>query len=247
MKNFKTLFVGFLLVLLLGSSVLSAGIDDIKFVTEQYPPYSYEENSNVKGIAIDMLYYIFKEMKAEKSVKDIELLPWDKVYKMAQEDKNVCLILMTRTPEREPLFKWAGPISETTIGLTGKKGMKFDIEKPEDLKNYKIAVIKDDIGQTLLEDMGVKHFQVFDTNEEIAEKIKEGKIDLWSMETNVAAFELKKADPDTEYENVYTLKDGKLYMVFSKDVSNELVSEFQKALDKVKDMPDFKESLKKYK
>lgn len=246
MRGFKKVFVSVLLVFTFFSFLVSADLKDIKFITEQYPPYNFENNEKLEGIAVDLLDLILQEMGGGKTIEDVQLLPWARGYKMVQNEDNICLFSTTRTEEREELFKWAGPITETTIGLTAQKNKNIKIEKPEDIKKYKTAVIRDDVAQSLLNQIGVKELDGNSKNEVIIKKLESGRVDLWGYETKVAAFELKNAGVENEYEVVYTLKEGELYYAFSKSIDEDFLMKFQKALDKVKSSPKYSEILKKY-
>ena len=102
-------------------TVKKLGINDIEWMTEEYPPYNFGDEKGVnQGIAVEYLKAMFKG-----SDKDIQLLPWARGYKLVQtKGKYNCLFSMTRTEERESLFKWFGPISNTQVYVEGPKNGK---------------------------------------------------------------------------------------------------------------------------
>ena len=60
------------------------------------------------------------------------------------KENNTVLFTTARSPEREQLFKWAGPIVSGRFVLLAKVDKNINITAPEDLKKYRIGAIKDD-------------------------------------------------------------------------------------------------------
>lgn len=236
----KKLFIAlFALVLCIGavSTAKAAGPDDLIYMTEQYPPFNYEEGGELKGLAIDLLDAMLKEMGSSKSTKDFELLPWAQGYKRVQSEANTCLFSMTLTDARKPLFKWVGPVIETKIAIIAKKGSGVKIDSAADLGKYKYGVIRDDVAQELLEEAGISKdkMDITSKNETNIKKLDKGRIDAWGYEESSAKYQLKLAgmNPD-DFETVYILKSGTLQYAFNKDTPDALIGDFQKALDAVK-------------
>ncbi|QJB55792.1 transporter substrate-binding domain-containing protein [Pseudodesulfovibrio sp. zrk46] len=227
------------LVLCVGAVGVSkaAGPDDITYMTEQYPPFNYEEQGELKGLAVDLLDAVLKEMGASKSKKDFKILPWAQGYNRVQSEGNTCLFSMTLTDSRKPLFKWVGPVIETKTAIIAKKGSGVKIGSAADLGNYKYGVIRDDVGQQLLEEAGVSKdkMDITSKNESNIKKLDKGRIDAWAYEESSAKYQLKLAGMNPEdFETVYILKAGTLQFAFNKGVPDALIADFQKALEAVK-------------
>ncbi len=89
------------------------------FLTEQFKPYNYQENGQAKGIAIEFLKLMWHQMGEREH--PIEFLPWSRAYEMTRTRSGVVLFATIRTPEREDLFKWVGPIASTKTYLIAPK------------------------------------------------------------------------------------------------------------------------------
>lgn len=87
-----------------------ANTEDVLIVTENYPPFNYKEDGDVKGIATERVRQIMD--KSGLSYR-ILLLPWTRAFAMAtsQNTDNVLIYSLTRTPEREAQFEWLAKIS----------------------------------------------------------------------------------------------------------------------------------------
>ena len=68
--------------------VSSQTIDDLYFITENYPPYNFEDDGKLQGISVDLLVLIFKKLKAQKTIDDIHLKPWARGYSALLKKKN---------------------------------------------------------------------------------------------------------------------------------------------------------------
>jgi len=230
----------FLVTIMLLSSIVSLQANDIKMMTENYPPYNMEVDGELQGLSIDILDAMLKQMKSKKNRYDIELLSWSKAYSSAMNRKNNMVFSTTRTKSREKLFKWVGPISKTTIGITALKSKNIVINSISDLKKYKIGAIIQDIGETLLLTNGVpkENIKSIDGINSLATsfyKMERDKIDMLAYETKVVKYSADLNGYDTDdYEVIFTLENNELYFAFCKETSDEIINKWQKALDTIK-------------
>lgn len=105
--------------------------------------------------------------------------PWKRAYAIALERKDACVFLTTRTPERERLFKWVGPIRESEWVLAGRAGVDYKIRTLEDARKYRIGTFIGDARHEYLRSRGFKVDVVQDDNVN-PEKLLLGRIDLWA-------------------------------------------------------------------
>jgi polar amino acid transport system substrate-binding protein len=225
---------------------------EIKMMTENYPPYNMEVDGKLQGLSVDVVEAMLKQMGSKKNKYDIELLSWSKAYDSAKNNKNNMVFSTTRTKSREKSFKWVGPITKTTIGITALKNRNIVIKNISDLKKYKIGCIKKDIGESLLIENKIpkENLVSIDGTNSLATtfyKLERDKIDMFAYETKVANYsaDLNGFDSD-EYEVVYTLSNGELYFAFNRLTSDKTIQKWQKALDKIKANGIYQEIIKKY-
>ena len=181
------------LILSLVSASAAASVDDVVFMTEQYPPYNLEADNSLQGIAVDTLALMLLRTGSTQVREDIELLPWARGYKRVLSDPNTCLFSTTRTEERENLFKWVGPIAPNTVSLIAKKERNIKIDSAQDLKKHKIGTIRDDVAEQYLANAGIGLNDMERVAESILniKKLNRGRIDLWAYGENVAMWEIK--------------------------------------------------------
>jgi polar amino acid transport system substrate-binding protein len=245
----KLLFMALTLPTLLISAELP---EKIEWITENYPPYNYADgNDEPQGISIEILNKVLKIMK--RANDKINVKPWPRGYSQAQrEGQYNVLFSTTRTKERENLFKWFGPISKTIVSIWGHKidkDFKFD---KEDINNYQYCVIKNDIAELTLKELGVKEENLLrvDSTLQMLKLVmdrgeKKKKVDFLAYENNVISWEIKKNNLNLdEYSKVYDIKEGELWYSVNKTFSDEQLKVFQNAFDEALKDSDLKETLK---
>ncbi len=232
----RKIFYSLLGVICLSQASLAQTIDDLKFYTEEYPPYNFRApNGQLAGMSIEMLAEVLQTMGSKRNAQETQLLPWTDVYNHLLNGKNVLGFATTRGASREKLFKWAGPIVFSRTVLIGPKGGK-KLNSIADTKDCKIAVIKNDNGHHAVLDAGVPEENIILAlhMDEIIKLMEEGKANFWAYEETVLNWYLNSKNLNREYESVLTLESNNLSFAFSKDVPDRVVAQFQDALDEFK-------------
>ncbi len=203
-------------------------------MTEEYPPFNYEDGTGLNGISVEIIEEIFKRTNSGHSREDIALLPWARGYNLTLQRPGHALFSTTRTQDREDLFKWVGPFVPTVIGLIAKKSKNLQIKTVHDLANIRIGVVKDDVGQLLLRAQGVPDDRIEPvlSNEQNFRKLMAGRVDAISYETKVTRWGLQQRGADIDdYETVYELDRGELYLALHHETSDEVVEALQDAFN----------------
>lgn len=81
-------------------------------VTEEWAPYNYRENGRLTGMATDIVQAI---MALNGDDFEIVVLPSMRSTLELRTQPRTIMYSLFRTPEREGLFKWVGPIVEESI------------------------------------------------------------------------------------------------------------------------------------
>ncbi|MGB1238689.1 MAG: substrate-binding periplasmic protein [Pseudomonadales bacterium] len=227
-----------LLYSLLATYTAAQTLQDTLVLTEEYPPYNYlDEQGNLQGIAVDLLERAYRQGGVSFDRTHIRVQPWPRSYRQVQKGSNVMLFSMTRTPAREALFQWAGPISKTKVVLLAKRGRGIKIDTVDDLSGYVIGGIHNDIGVILVHELLNYKAEVLTTPHasSLAKMLHLKRIDLWAYEENAAKLFIQRSGFDPEnYEAVYTLSESELYYAFSLNTPASTVEQLQRALDSLK-------------
>lgn len=216
-------------------------VQDVTFYTEQFPPYNFAENGTLKGFSVDLLAAITTKTGSPVTPGQVRLVPWTEGYQTVLSRNNTAIFSTGRLPEREGSFKWAGPITSYATVLFARPDRQIVIHSPEDLKGYRIGVIRDAVGVRQLIGKGVNESQlVEETNASVLiDRLRNGEIDLWAYPEDTGRYlaAQQTGDPGT-FAVVYTLPSLELWYAFNKDVPDATVRSFQQALDELKTRRD---------
>ena len=86
----------FLIVIWLFQSSLAA--EPLQLVTLQYPPYIYEQQGMVRGVAVDLVQQAFADMDVDINIR---ILPWARAISDIEYGKADAIFTAFKTPERE--------------------------------------------------------------------------------------------------------------------------------------------------
>ena len=160
------------------SAGAQAAQPNISIVTENWPPYNYEENGNLHGVSYEVVSAVLEELNISPK---IDVYPWARAYSIALRDENTLIFSISRKAERETLFKWVGSILKTQNYLFAlSERSDIATNSLEDLKQYKVGAVREDIRDQYLSKQG------FDT-EPVSKhylnikKLMNNRIDLMAM------------------------------------------------------------------
>lgn len=214
-------------------------IDDLLLITEEYAPVNFERDGRVQGIAVDVLVEMLALTGSRQGRDDIRLWPWARGYLTVQNQPNTLLFAMSRTPERESLFRWVGPIMSLHMSLIGRVSDNVRIESIADLNasDYTVGVVNNDVAHQLLLARGADparlHTGVVGTN--LAQMLASGRIDLWGFGTQVALWTLsEQGESVDDYREVLVLSQTDQYFALHRDTPDAVVDALQQALDQLR-------------
>jgi polar amino acid transport system substrate-binding protein len=236
----KCILAAFTAVCLNIGSTLKADVvtvDSIKLMTEEYPPYNFTKDGELKGIAVDVMVLMLEKMKSNRGRKDIEVVPWARGYKTVLETPNTCLFTMAWTKKRSTLFKFVGPLEKfDSAAVFAKKSRKMVVKSYQDLKPYKIGVLRYDIAQDNLVENGLKDNIVEVSSPDfLAKMLAADRVDMWAYgeESVPIIFNRNGIDPDG-FEKAFSWNTGDSYYAFNRETPDHVVEKYQAAFDSLK-------------
>jgi polar amino acid transport system substrate-binding protein len=243
-KGISSIIVCTILLLAAGEALAidnATSAKDLTYLTEQYPPFNFQENGSLQGISIDLLEKVWERMGVDLNRSVIKLMPWTECYQRTLNEKNTVLFAIARSPQREELFKWAGPIGPYRTVLLTKKERNISIVSSEDLNSYKIGAIKDDNAIQMLLDRGVnrENLHLETTSAPIVEMLENGSIDAWAHGDIAGMWLIQQSGVNaSDYVSAYVLGETDAYYAFEKETPDSLVQAFQQAIDYIKSNKD---------
>ncbi len=218
----------------------AAGDSEIIIVTEDYPPLNYlDEDGNIAGTATEMVRAALGQLDWDA---EIQLFPWARTYDMALEQENVFIYSITRTEEREDLFKWVAPVAYENVYLYKLKDRDdLNINALDDAKDYMIATVADYFTEQGL----ISHGFAIDENLNSVpdqsmsiSQLFEGRADFWigGAEGDVLEQIVSDAGYDVNDIEVALLVEemsATLYIAANINTADELVQQLRDAMPAV--------------
>lgn len=211
----------------------------LRIVTEVYPPYNFvDKDKNVTGQSTEIVQAILQKLGIKTS---IEAMPLADGLNLTQKGPEVAMFSINRTPQREELFKWVGPIGHYKQAFFIKKGSTIELNRLEDAKKVgKIGVYRGDAGNQFLTAQGFTNLDESQTDVEALKKLIDNKVQLWLGNTEGLALTAKEAGigPDALVALPTVVIQADLYIAFSKDIPDTIIAMWQKTLDSLKQEQD---------
>jgi polar amino acid transport system substrate-binding protein len=206
--------------------------ENLTYMCEDIPPSNYLENGKIKGVSVEVLKLIWKKMGCPE--QPIKVVPWARGYRETLANRNTVLFSMSRTREREKLFKWVGPIFTVKSVLLGLSRDKITVKKLKDARKYRIGTIRNDVTEAFLLKNGFDRHKV----ETVAnlkqnfEKLESSRIDLIAHTSSTFREYIRNNGLDPrDFTIVYVLEENRNYYAFNPETPDSLIADFQKAFD----------------
>jgi polar amino acid transport system substrate-binding protein len=216
-----------------------------QLVTEEYPPVTFMEDGRPAGFVTDMV----REIAARQDLPDnIRLTSWKNAYNMALLHPKVVLFSAERTPEREKLFQWVGPVGKNSAILYARKGAEIRINSLEEAKAVSaIATTTNWFTEQHLKREGFKNLLSSPDPRSNIRQLMNGEVQL-SIFTDITIPEIVR---DAGYgmqdlEPVFTVLQTYFYIAISRDTPADLVHAWQSTLDCLKRDGTFEKIYRRY-
>lgn len=223
-----------LLAILLSASAISATLN---IVTEHLAPFQIVQGEQISGLSTEIIKATLKEASIGYS---LAAHPWSLSYNSALKKENTCIYSLARIPTRIKLFQWIGHITTSSTSLYALSSNPVAISNLEQAKNYKIAVIKDDVAHHFLLSKGFienRNLYVMDNNDALLKllEIPSRQMDLVVINDDLLNRRLDNASDISKYKNVYMFKDLILdfYFACSLDTNKTMVKSLTQAMEKL--------------
>jgi polar amino acid transport system substrate-binding protein len=204
----------------------SAWAETLILTTEDAPPTNFttDGGKTITGSATEIVRDLFKRANVEYT---LSMYPWERAITMAEKEKNTCVYSTTRTEAREKKFLWVGPVAPNDWVLFAMADNKIELKTLDDAKNYKVGGYRGDAVALFLEEQKFK-LDNGANDEQSAQKLKNGRIDLWATGIFAGPWTAKKYD--MKIKPVLTFKKTELYLACNLGVAQETIDKLNKTL-----------------
>ena len=224
---------GLLLNALILSTSLQLSSPNIQWYTEDYPPFNYQSQGQLHGLAFNVLRTAYQNLDWHMNASNIMLTPWPRAYKALQQQENSCVFSMTYTESRAKLFNFVGLVIPNTVAVIAHKNSGISIEQLKRDKTLTFGVVKNDIGHQSLLDFGIpeSQFVYLKTGLELVRMVDYKRVDLIAYGDAIARYQFKRAKIDPQnYRLLLPLLESKLGYACNKSVPKTLLQRLDKAI-----------------
>ena len=126
-------------LMLLCSNAIGKEHSKLRVLTEVLPPFQY---INAEGELTGYSVVITKELLKRAGIEaELEVFPWPRSYRLAEQNENVLIFSIARTKQREQNFHWIGSLFRESYSFYALDApLTKTITQLEELKPYVIAV-----------------------------------------------------------------------------------------------------------
>ncbi|WP_120498209.1 ABC transporter substrate-binding protein [Kiloniella sp. EL199] len=221
----------FCILFLLFSTSLSKA-SDLQFLTENYPPFNYLENDELKGIGADIVKALGNKLGIEKTPR---VLPWKRAYKTALTKPNTGIFSISRTKDREDLFQWVGPLFSVRDYIFVKRNFDFTGQNISDLKKIpSIGTQAEGAVHKALEKMDFNNLTLIYQVSRQLDLLLTNRVSALQVSDLAMSFDLQKNSLSfSQVKPIAILSQADLYLAFSKNTPAAEVDRWQKALNEL--------------
>jgi polar amino acid transport system substrate-binding protein len=234
----KTTYLQICLIgLLLFSNGTGAQIipDDLLILTDDYPPFVFEENGTVQGITVDLFEKAFQQIDPTFTRESIKIMDWEDAVNQTLTRNNTLLIATSRTPEREDHFLWIGPLATDFKGLFGLKSKSPSGQL--DISDKRIVIDDNPTYYRLALDAGASKdkITIVSSQEEAIRMIENETADLWGYSLFVGEHDIKAyATNPEEITQQMILAQTDMYVAGNLNTSPEFVHDINETLKEIR-------------
>ncbi|WP_312916664.1 ABC transporter substrate-binding protein [Stutzerimonas kunmingensis] len=235
-KYLRCAFLGALITLLPIASASADG-ETINLLTQNFPPFSMADDGKnfakegaISGIDAEVVAALFKRAGVPYAMT--LRFPWSRLQQLAEKTPGFAVFSLSRTPERErePKYKWVGPLSEIQIVLLKTPESQIQVSSLDVAKQYRIGSKDGSVGSQYLINRGIEvQSSLIDT----PAKLKAGQFDLWATTNPSGEYEAKQAGVGP-LAVALTLSRVDLYLALNKETPDAVVEKLQRTLDQMK-------------
>ena len=200
----------------------------IKARCAEWRPFVYEEKGQLVGPAYEIALQVLKH---SQHPFDYQLQPWARVYNDALNQPNFLVACIGRTPKREKLFHWIGPISKgVDIHFFKLSQNSLKISGLSQAKDYKVGAMRGTYNYDFLSVNGFEDENIHQSNtsKQLLNMLINKRYELVISDEKQLKSEAKKlnVNPDLFEKALFafTVTDN---IAFSLNTSGEVIKTFR--------------------
>lgn len=215
------------------SATAAESLQEFSWLTEEYAPYNFTHNGELRGISVEVLGKMWKSLDVDLGASDIRMLPWARGYRMAQDMPGTCLFSTTVTDSRRELFAFVEPIIDTRVVVLARRDREVRLDSLDHLESFTVGVVREDIGELMLREAGADgNVQRADSARSLVRMLAAGRFDAVAYSYDTLLWNMREEGIDNaDFDVAWVLKEGVLGIACHKQTDPAMLGRMQEALD----------------
>lgn len=164
------------------AAIAAAHAAEMRLLAAELPPYTYQvppaSVSEQPGPGRGVIHALAAELARRVGHSGrIEYLPWYRAQDIAQTEPNIGILALTRTPEREPRYRWLLKLLGDDLVLVGSPGV--DVSDLARVRDRPVGVLQRSGAEALLRGLGFAKLSPQPEEWMNAKRLKDRAIDAW--------------------------------------------------------------------
>lgn len=224
--------------------------DELRLLAAELPPYTFQippgSVTEVPGHGEGLVYEVVSEMAKRTGHSGlIEFLPWAEAQRIAQSEPNIGILALTRSPEREPRYRWLARIITDDLILVGGQGI--DVSSLDKVKDRPIGVLARSGAEALLRSRGFARIRPQPEEWINARLMQQRRIDAWLAPRLMVIYAMAETGGDLQALNFGEIvRRSDIYLAASKGLPDGEARKWEQAFEAVKQDGTYARILDKY-
>lgn len=223
----------FLAVALLAGGVRAQALPELRLLAAELPPYTYQvPSASVSadpGPGRGVLHALVAELAGRVGHSGrIEYLPWFRAQEIARQGPRVGILALTRSPEREPHYRWMVELMTDDLVLVGSPGV--DVSDLAHARDRPVGVLEFSGAEALVRSLGFA--KVSPQREEWmnAKRMKDRRIDAWIAPRAMVVHAVREVRGNLDVLQFgQVIRPSRLYLATSPDVAQDEAAQWEAA------------------
>jgi polar amino acid transport system substrate-binding protein len=224
---------------------------ELRILSHRLPPFTSEaaaagEGAAPPGLAVEI---ISRLLTRTGDTGTLTVEPFPRMLQDIQAGPMTMGFIVARTPPRERLMQWVGPLVVNGVYLYKKAGSPVAIATLEDARRLEgIGVTREDADHRFLREQGFTNLQISESQQLDLRRVLLGRVDVtpigeMAFAAAVSALGLRPGDFERTPVKLF---DSEVYIAFSPDVPARIIASWSAALQAFKSSDEFKPLLARY-
>lgn len=227
----------FSLACLIGLPAVAEDDDTQLYIyTENYGNYNYSLSGrdyehwrdDIGGTSTEVVKALLADAGYDYRMR---LRNWGVGYGRTLERPYYGIFSTARTPQRENIFQWVGPIAQYNWTIFRYEGSDIEVDDIDDLRTLRVGGYANSATTLFLQDQGIE-VSTLPNDSLNAQRLAQGQIDVW-IASDVNAYDLAEEAGYPAIEPAWIIRTVDMYLAMNKDTPVEIVNRLQASLERV--------------